>query len=206
MNAGITSERVYDALKARLLGGGVPPGERLEPRKLAALLASSVSPVRDALHRLAGEHIVEMRTAEGFQLPLVTEPALRDLIQWNGELLRIAMRRWPAGPAPQAEALAAQSTDAAEDYPARLRLLFGTLAARSGQSELARQVEAASDRLAVARIAESHVVPGAAEEIAVVAAAIAQGAPRPIAHHIAAYHRRRMTLVPAIVEAIYRRV
>jgi len=43
MNAGVTSERVYDALKARLLGGGVLPGERLEPKKPANLLASSVA-------------------------------------------------------------------------------------------------------------------------------------------------------------------
>jgi len=199
MNAGVTSERVYEALKARLLAGTVPPGERLEPKKLAALLASSVSPVRDALHRLAGEHIVEMRTAEGFQLPLVTEPALRDLIQWNGELLRIALRRWPAAPPSDIQ------TRPPEDYAARLRTLFGLVATRSGLAELGRQVEAASDRLTVSRIAEGRVAPDAPRDIADIAAAIEAGDARSIARRIDLYHRQRMALVPAIVEAIYRR-
>ncbi|WP_263587536.1 GntR family transcriptional regulator [Sphingopyxis sp. GC21] len=198
MNAGVTSERVYEALKARLLAGTVPPGERLEPKKLAALLASSVSPVRDALHRLAGEHIVEMRTAEGFQLPLVTEPALRDLIQWNGELLRIALRRWPAAASREIE------LPPPEDYAARLRALFGIVAARSGLTELARQVEAASDRLAVSRAAESRVAADAGGDLAEIDALIEAGDARSIARRIDLYHRQRMALVPAIVETIYR--
>lgn len=199
MNAGVTSERVYEALKARLLGGDVPPGERLEPRKLAATLASSVSPVRDALHRLAGEHIVEMRTAEGFQLPLVTEPALRDLLQWNGELLRIALRRWSAVAPGEVE------PRADEEYAVRLRALFGRIATRSGLAELGRQVEAASDRLNVARIAEYSVAPDAERDLADLGALVGAGDASSIARGIAAYHRQRMALVPAIVEAIYRR-
>lgn len=199
MNAGVTSERVYEALKARLLAGDVLPGERLEPKKLAARLASSVSPVRDALHRLAGEHIVEMRTAEGFQLPLVTEPALRDLIQWNGELLRIALRRWPVAPPRELE------PQSPEDYAARLRALFGLIAARSGLAELGRQVEAASDRLNVSRLAEGQVAPDAGVDLAEIAALIEAGDARSIARRIDLYHRQRMALVPAIVEAIYRR-
>lgn len=200
MNAGITSERVYDALKARLLGGDVPPGERLEPRKLATLLASSVTPVRDALHRLAGERIVEMRTAEGFQLPLVTEPGLRDLIQWNGELLRLALRRWPVTGCGKVE------PPPGEDYAVRLRTLFGLIATRSGLAELGRQVEAASDRLTAARIAEHSVAPDAGGDLADIAALVRAGDAPSIARRIAAYHRQRMALVPAIVEAIYRQV
>ncbi|MFA4841629.1 MAG: GntR family transcriptional regulator [Agrococcus sp.] len=198
MNAGVTSERVYDALKARLLGGGVLPGERLEPKKLASLLASSVTPVRDALHRLAGEQIVEMRAAEGFQYPLVTEPGLRDLLGWNHALLRLAVRRWPAGtPAPHETVPDGNDADSA-------RALFGAIAARSGSAELMRQVEAASDRLAAARVAEHRVMPGIADELADLWTAIAGGEARPVARRVAAYHRRRLSRIPAIVEAIYR--
>jgi hypothetical protein len=200
MNAGVTSERIYDALKARLLGGTVPPGERLEPKKLAALLASSVSPVRDALHRLAGEHIVEMRTAEGFQLPLVTEPALRDLIQWNGELLRIALRRSPVTAPGEAE------PRPGDDYAVRLRTLFSLIAMRSGLAEVGRQIEAASDRLNVSRIAEHSVAPDAERDLANLYAIVAAGDAPAIARGIAVYHRQRTALVPEIVEAIYRRL
>lgn len=198
MNAGVTSERVYDALKARLLGGDVLPGERLEPKKLASLLASSVTPVRDALHRLAGEQIVEMRAAEGFQLPLVTEPGLRDLLGWNHELLRLALRRWRAGMPVPCEA-PPDGNDAGN-----VCALFGAIAARSGSAELARQVEAASDRLAAARLAERHVMPAIPDEHARLWAAIAEGDAPQVARSVAAYHRRRLARISAIVEAIYR--
>ena len=198
VNAGVTSERVYDALKARLLGGGTLPGERLEPKKLASLLASSVTPVRDALHRLAGERIIEMRAAEGFQLPLVTEPGLRDLFNWNHELLRLALRRWAGGVPAALEALP-DGTDADQ-----ARALFGAIAARSGSAELVRQIEAASDRLAAARAAECCVLPGVPGELADLSAAIADGEAPPVARRIAAYHRRRLMRISAIVEALYR--
>ncbi len=199
MNAGITSERIYDALKTRLLGGEVLPGDRLEPRAFATLLASSVTPVRDALHRLAGEHIVEMRAAEGFQLPLVTEPGLRDLMLWNGELLRLAVRRWPASPATQA------LPPLTGNYASDIRIIFAAAAARTGSSELARQIDAASDRLAAARIAECEVVADARGDLDTIAGAIAAGEARAAGQLFAAFHRRRAALVPAIVEAMYRR-
>ena len=198
MNAGVTSERVYDALKARLLGGAVLPGERLEPKRLASLLASSVTPVRDALHRLAGEQVVEMRTAEGFQLPLVTEPGLRDLVSWNHELLRLALRRWRAG-TPTLHEAPTDGNDAGN-----ARALFGAIAARSGSAELARQVEAASDRLGAARVAECHVMPAILDEFADLWTAIAEEEAQQVARRVAAYHRRRLARISAIVEAIYR--
>lgn len=197
MNAGVTSERVYDALKARLLSGGVLPGERLEPGAFAEMLGSSVTPVRDALHRLAGERIVEMRPAEGFQLPFVTEPGLRDLLTWNFELLRFALRRSPR------RSTGHESITEVGDYGDGIRRLFGLIAARPGNAELDRQVEAASDRLASARVAEFRIMPDPEGDLAGLVAAFAEG-DSSSARSIAAYHRHRISLVPAIVQAMYR--
>jgi len=199
MNAGVTSERVYDALKRQLLGGSVTPGERLEPKKLAVLLASSVTPVRDALHRLTGEQIVEMRTAEGFHLPLVTEPGLRELIWWNGELLRFALKRWPERPNAASLAIDAAS------YADSVRMLFSAIASTSGHPVLRREIGAMSDRLNAARIAEGHVTADADEEVTAITGALETGDVRALTVRVAAFHRRRLALVPAIVEAIYRR-
>uniref|UniRef100_UPI000A6AA556 GntR family transcriptional regulator n=1 Tax=Sphingomonas asaccharolytica TaxID=40681 RepID=UPI000A6AA556 len=106
MNPGATSERVFDALKHDILSGELPPGTKLEPAALADRLNSSVTPVRDALHRLAGALLVEMRASEGFYLPFVTEPGLRDLYAWNAELVRTLVRAWPDRRAPlKADAL-----------------------------------------------------------------------------------------------------
>ncbi len=198
MNAGVTSERVYDALKARLLSGDILPGERLEPAAYAETLGSSVTPVRDALHRLAGEHIVDMRLAEGFQLPFVTEVALRDLFAWNAELLRLALRRWPRGAPPQ------DPEPPPEDYAGGIRAIFRSIAACSDNLELARQIEAASDRLASARAAESRLVPDSTGDLDDMAAVVTGGDVPSIVRRIAAYHRHRIHLVPAIVHAMYR--
>jgi len=54
-----TFDRVYAAIRKRLRDGLYRPGERLEPALLSDELNASVTPVRDALHRLTGERLVE---------------------------------------------------------------------------------------------------------------------------------------------------
>ncbi|PJI87185.1 GntR family transcriptional regulator [Sphingomonas koreensis] len=196
MNAGVTSERIYDAIKARLLSGEILPGTRLEPAAFAELVGSSVTPVRDALHRLAGEHIVEMRPAEGFQLPFVTEPGLRDLLAWNADLLRLALRRRQNAEPPPPDF-------AFDDYVGGIRALFATIAGRSGNIELARHIESASDRLTPARHAESRLLPDPAGELAALAAVLSEGDAHTVGGRIAAYHRQCAKHVPAIVRALY---
>src|SRR3546814_2721046 len=100
MNSGHTAERVYDAIKQRIMAHEFRPGDRLDPAVLAELLASSVTPVRDALHMLAGEGLVEARTSGGFHLPSIDEPGLEDLYAWAGEVAALAIRAWPRGKPP----------------------------------------------------------------------------------------------------------
>src|SRR3546814_94230 len=73
---------------------------RSDPAVLAELLASRVTPVRDALHMLAGEGLVEARTSGGFHLPSIDEPGLEDLYAWAGEVAALAIRAWPRGKPP----------------------------------------------------------------------------------------------------------
>ena len=91
MNSGPTSERVYGALRERILANAFAPGARLDPAVLASELASSVTPVRDALHLLAGEQLVEVRPGDGFHLPHLTGPGLDDLYALNAELRLLAV-------------------------------------------------------------------------------------------------------------------
>ncbi|MFS0771190.1 GntR family transcriptional regulator [Sphingomonas sp. 1P08PE] len=198
MNAGATAERVYDALKRRLLAGTIAPGEKLEPGAFADELGSSVTPVRDALHRLAGERLVETRTSEGFHLPLVTEPGLRDLYSWNAILARLAIgaARQPT-PAHVADQLAV-------DIERATRQFFRLLGRRSGNVELAAQIEAANDRLGAARAAERRVLTGLEPELRAMAVTLDTGTPAALRTLVAAYHRRRLRAVSAIVDALYR--
>jgi len=199
MNSGVTAERVYDALKARLLSGEILPGERLEPKRFAEELASSVTPVRDALNRLSGERIVDTRTADGFHLPLMSEPVLRDLYQWNGQLLRLASQAWCDGTSwPRADTLAADRISAT----CQLFELFGR---RSNQVEHLAQIISVNDRLQAARIAETRVLEGIEAEIRAMAVGFDREAPPVLLRLVRAYHRRRTRAVPAIVRAIYHR-
>src|SRR3546814_14580168 len=79
MNAGSTMERVYLDLKARIVGGAYPPGTRLDPFHLAKRLAASPTPVREALHRLSGERIVDRWHQDGFRQPIFPESVLCSL-------------------------------------------------------------------------------------------------------------------------------
>lgn len=197
MNAGKTAERVYTATKRLVLSGRIHPGERIDPALVAGEVLSSVTPVRDALHRLVGERLVETRPAEGFHLPLVTEAGMRDLLRWHGELLRLALRRSPgadiASPAP------AEDTDRLD----ATQCLFAAIAARGADANLIHAVAAANDRLRTSRHAEGGILADLDEELAALEKATIQGDDRGLRRNLGQYYRRRQAVVPDLVVALY---
>lgn len=200
MSSGVTAERVYEALKRHLLSGAMLPGEKLEPAKFADDLSSSVTPVRDALHRLTGERLVETRTSDGFHLPLVTEPGLRDLYAWNAGLVRLVARSWRRGatsPAPASELPV--------DLARATRNFFDLFALRSANPEHRQQIASSSDRLTAARQAEGRVLSGLEDELRTLAETFDRAPSGRLLQQVDAYHRRRYRAVPAIVRALYER-
>jgi len=197
VNSGITAERVYDALKRRLLSGAITPGERLEPARFAEELASSVTPVRDALHRLAGERLVETRASDGFHLPRVAEVHLRDLYAWNAALLQLAIQGWPRAP----DTLRADTL--AVDTPSAVAMLFALIGARSPNVEHGAQIASCNDRLAAARVAEGRVLDAVEAEIRAMAMTFDHEPGTALRKQLRAYHRRRAVAVPGIVRALY---
>ena len=194
MNAAPVFERVYAALKQRLREGELAPGARLDPAALADQLAASVTPVRDALHRLAGERLVLARH-DGFQVPALTEPDLRDLYAWNQQLLLLALRgalRSPlAGLGPPRPDL--HSAEVAETA-------FRTIGHASGNREQAIAIDTLNDRLHAVRRAELAILSQIGGELADLIGADL----RTLRTLIGRYHRRRIAAVPQIVRAHYR--
>lgn len=199
MNGGPLAERVYEALRRRILENGFRPGARLDPAELAGELASSVTPVRDALHRLVGEALVETRTGGGFHLPLVDEPGLADLYGWHAELLLAALRRGADGA--RLDGQAPGRLDGA-DLAERARHLFARLAASTPNIEHRRALGSVGARLHAARRLEPAVLSGVEAEIEAIEAAAADRAS--LRRLIQAYHRRRIRTAAAIVRALYR--
>jgi DNA-binding GntR family transcriptional regulator len=191
VSPGATFERVYLALKEDLGSGRFRPGDQLEPALLSSELNSSITPVRDALHRLVGERLVQAPRNNGFRAPLLTELALRDLYHWNLQLLILACRGTGAEPAEREHPL----PEARADEHGDLAIAAGTLLAAIGRlarsGEHLRAIEAANDRLRPVRLAESRLIGGAGQELEALANAFRGGDFAELRHLLTAYHRVR---------------
>lgn len=198
MNAGVTFERVYHALKERLGGGWYAAGQHLEPAVLAQDLNASITPVRDALHRLAGEGLVDTPRGEGFRTPPVTEVGLRHLYRWNAALLKLALQPQAHKPAP-GQASEHEVGPAAVEIIERLFLAIGE---RPGNPEHTAAVARLNERLRPARQVELRVLAGCDAEIRDIAACLAEDAVVQLRRSIAAFHRRRERQVGEIVAAL----
>jgi hypothetical protein len=197
MNAGTRAAGAYDEMKRLVTSGLIAPAERLDPVRLAKTLATGITPIREALFRLAGERLVDLRMNAGFHLPVMTETMLIDLYRWNLAVLRIAM-----GPPGWKRTQAADpGTLSVEGDRADTLLL--AIAQRTGNPELVAQVRSANDRLAVARIAETMALPDSvAETKLLIKAANTQSTVLP--SNLTQYHRARISKAREIVAYIYR--
>lgn len=198
MSPGLTMERVYDALKTHLMSGALLPRQRLDPARLAVELNTSTTPVRDALHRLMGERLVEGWPHEGFHVPAVSESRLRNLYTWNQTLLVTCLKLRAATNAAPTEQT--RGTDA-PDIPHAVAQLFAGLAHRAGNEEWDAAIINTGNRLHAVRHAEAHVFDDLEPEFESLSAAshTLQGAP--LHQAIARYHRRRIRKVAEICSA-----
>ena len=69
---GNLSERVERELRHRLMAGRFRPGQRLNIAELALGLGTSVTPIREALFRLAAVHAVEFRRGYSVSVPVLS--------------------------------------------------------------------------------------------------------------------------------------
>lgn len=140
-------EPTYSAIKRQLLSAQWEMGARLEAAKLADNLGVSITPVRDSLNRLFGEHMVDFVPGEGFRVPLISEGKLRDLLSLNQILLMAAAEA-------DTRASAAIGPENATICD-RTAFLFLHLAARTKNEVLIGCVASINDRLHAARYAEA---------------------------------------------------
>lgn len=188
MSPGATMERVYTELKVRVMAGEFAPGSRLDPGQLAADLGTSATPVRDALHRLAGERLVDSWHQEGFRQPIVSEADLRDLYVWTAALLGFALRAPAAFPTmPEAPFTGADG----DDYPARLARLFRSIALFSDNREVRHAIANIVDRSHLFRELELQTDPTCGDAIGEMEEDFRQGRWGELRTKINAFHRRR---------------
>lgn len=201
MNAGPRSRQAYDDLKRLLLSGTIPPGERLDPARLAEDLVSGLTPVREALLRLAGERLVEIRLNTGFHLPVMTETILIDLYRLHFELLRLVLTA-TGSREPTLPISTLPISMPAASYAESAAALFLAIADSSQRPELFAQFVTINNRLASARAAEAIVFRDVIEELKSIND-IKYESRNTCIRNLRTYHSRRIANVRELVSEIY---
>jgi DNA-binding GntR family transcriptional regulator len=86
-------ERVYAALRDRLMRGGFEPGQKLKIAELAGAFGTSAMPVREALNRLAAERAIECMPNRSVRIPALSKYALQDLMETRFAVEGLAVAR-----------------------------------------------------------------------------------------------------------------
>jgi DNA-binding GntR family transcriptional regulator len=73
--------QVLNQLRAHILNGGIAPGERLYEEKLAAGIGSSRTPIREALHILEKEGLVESIPRVGYVVKGLDREEFEEIIE-----------------------------------------------------------------------------------------------------------------------------
>jgi DNA-binding GntR family transcriptional regulator len=197
-----TFERVYLAIRQRLREGLYKPGDRLEPSLLSDELNASVTPVRDALHRLTGERLVEAPRHEGFRAPMMTETMLRHLYAWHLDLLLLAVSKHRASHS--AVYLLAEEPAEAMAH-GRQSSLFLDLARSTGNPEHVAAIESLSERLEPFQRLEESFLDETEAETAEIVRALRGHDGRALRNSLVRYHRRRQRIVPEILARLHDR-
>jgi len=87
------STDVRARLRGEILGGGIPPGGKINVDRVKSLYGVSLSPLREALSQLVAEGLVEADENRGFRAAPVSKENLREIFWLRGMLETTALRR-----------------------------------------------------------------------------------------------------------------
>ena len=87
------SNRVFEALRADILGCRLMPGSKLRINDIAEGLQVSLGAVREALSRLGAEGLVIPESQKGYHVAPLSVAEFRDLTEARVEIERIALAR-----------------------------------------------------------------------------------------------------------------
>lgn len=197
MNAGATTERVLIALRQLLASREFKPGARLDPAMLAQQIGASATPLREALHRLTGEGLVENRAGGGFNLPFLDASSLKSSYEWSEQLLNLAIRHWPRRrgvvlpPPPSAEIASTAERTAA---------LFLHIGRQSSNREHGWAITRLNARLHHVRLTEERVIERLEEDLLELTDVIHSQNRHLILQSISNYHKIRQKLCTYIIK------
>ncbi|WP_062228124.1 GntR family transcriptional regulator [Aureimonas frigidaquae] len=86
------SEQIYRNLRLGLMDGEFRPGQRLTISSVAEQYGTSITPVREAIFRLASEQALEVKASTSVVVPDLTNRNLREIVAIRKELEGMAAR------------------------------------------------------------------------------------------------------------------
>lgn len=88
----VTAERLYQDLRNAIMSGEYCPGASLITSQIADRFGTSVTPVRDALHRLVGERAIMVQGGGGFVVPALDPLSIGHLYRWQADIVHAIIR------------------------------------------------------------------------------------------------------------------
>lgn len=154
---GVTAaSQVFDALKRDLIGGHFAAGEKLAISSLQAHYQVGLSPLREALNRLAAYGLLDQLQQRGFRVPPLETSELEDIVRIRIQLECMAlMQAFQSGEAEwESQLLAAQhrlrradeAPDEIEQWEQSHQEFHRTLLAPCGSPWLLRFIEQLHDQ------------------------------------------------------------
>lgn len=196
------AEQVYRDLKKALLSGRFTGSSDLSVTELASEFGLSSSPIRDTLHRMFGERLLEVGHHHGFRVIGWTPQKLRDSYTWHGQLIRLALKSVARANPQLPVAPDGWATDytTPEAIVATTERMFVTLAGVSGSEEIVAAIANAGERLRAVRLREVEHWPDCADELNSANILAVSGTGKALLQMLWNYHRRRIRAVSMLCE------
>ena len=209
-----SGDRVYEAVKARVIARDFPQGERIYLQPIADELGVSTMPVREAFNRLAAEDLVIKAPRKGFIAKTLSEEDLlghyeltRLLLVNELEALDAARRRKLTEFEPIATVLyklirrAISDVNTLAGYTGEI---FSLIASFGGNTHVTFSIDRANDHLYYIRTLECQYVDDVQSELVLLCELILAGRCDELIEGIHRYHDRRAALLPTLLETARR--
>jgi DNA-binding GntR family transcriptional regulator len=93
-------QKIYDHLRDQLLDGEIPPRQHLVEAKIAKEIGTSRTPIREALHSLELEGLIESIPREGYVVKAIHEDEVEEICEIRAAIEGVGAR-WAMEKAPQ---------------------------------------------------------------------------------------------------------
>lgn len=207
-------DRVYQAIKARVIAYDFPPGERIYLEPIAEALGVSTTPVREALNRLAERDLVIKAENKGFYALTLCEARLsghyeltRLLLTLGLEELSLEVRRELPNQVAFAELVNRLNRRVIADPAVLARYtaeVFRALAALIGNSAVILAIDRANDHLFYVRTQECRSIERVQDELRHFCELLLSARTEDLVTAVNVYHDKRITLLSTLLADVRR--